>query len=413
MSETFDIIIIGGSVSGAPTAMLLARYGYKVLLIEKSIFPRDTNSTHFIWPRGMSYLNRWGIADFILEATPHYKNLELNIEGISLKGCIPIKDLRERFIHLHDNDNGVIDYYCGPRRYFLDHHLLNSAKKAGAIVREKTSYIAIISEDNRVTGIVATKLNGSTFEAKAKIVIGADGRFSRFARDVGAKFTDYRELSTFAYYGYFSGINREELAIHKKGQFGTAIFPTLNDTQMALVYGPTSLWELFKKNAEQNFFTIFNFCAPEIAPLLKPSNRTEKFKACGKMEAFQRKNHGPGWALIGDAGSFKDQVTAMGITHAFRDAELITTYIHHALTGKIEMDESMKQYQHVRNKDYSDYFDLVCKTAEMNYYSLDDLKYYHSIKNNQQMIDQLISQFGDTLPVASTALVSTHETLAE
>jgi menaquinone-9 beta-reductase len=399
--QQYDAIVVGGSVSGAPTAMLLAREGYQVLLVEKSTFPRDTNSTHFIWPRGMSYLNRWGLAEQILESTPHFKDMEIVIEGISLIGSVPLKDLRQRFLTLHGNDDGVIQYYCGPRRYYLDHYLLNESRKAGVDVREGVTFERTIVENNTVIGIVAKDSEGLEFQAQSKIVIGADGRFSRFAKDVGAKTKDYRELSTFAYYGYFSGIHRKELSIHKKGRLGTAIYPTMNNTQMVLVYGPTAWWDDFKKDTEKNFLDIFRFCAPEVAKLVENAQRTENFKACGTMPAFQRELCGPGWVLVGDAGSFKDQVTAMGITHSFRDAELITSFLDHALSGEMEMDKALSQYQKVRASDYEDYFDLVCTTAEMNSYSKTDLKYFYSIKDNQSLIDQVISQFGDTLPISS------------
>lgn len=399
--ENYDAIVIGGSVSGAPTAMLLARQGHKVLLIEKSIFPRDTNSTHFIWPRGMSYLNRWGLADHILESAPHYRNMEISIEGISLVGSVPLQDLKQRFIKLHGNDDGVIDYYCGPRRYFLDDYLLKQSREAGVDVREGMTFKKTIVEDGRVTGILAKYSGGEELQAKAKIVIGADGRFSHFAKDVGAEYKDYRELSTFAYYGYFSGIEREELAIHKKGRLGTAIYPTQNDTHMVLVYGPTAWWDDFKKDTEKNFLDVFRFCAPEIAKLVEKAERTENFKVCGTMPAFQRESYGPGWALVGDAGSFKDQVTAMGITHSFRDAELITSFLHPSLLGEMSIDDALANYRTVRNSDYQEYFDLVCHVAEMNSYSQDELKYFYSIRNNQGMIDQMISQFGDTLSTTS------------
>lgn len=395
----FDAIVIGGSVAGAPTAMLLARKGHKVLLIERSIFPRDTNSTHFIWPRGMSYLNRWGLAKDILEATPHYKNLMINIEGINLSGHVPLHDLKNRFMALHGDDDHVINDYCGPRRYFLDNFLLGSALKAGVEVKLQTSYVSAILEKDTVKGITMLH-NGNTYQAYAKIIIAADGRFSKFAKDVGAAFTDYREKSTFAYYSYFSGIDREELAIHKKGRLGTAIFPTLNATQMALVYGPSTLWADFKKNAEKNFFEIFEFCAPDIVELIKKGKRTENFKGCSQMHAFQRENFGKGWALIGDAASFKDQVTAMGITHAFRDADLIASCVHKALIGETSMPMALEKYKEKRAHDYIDYFNLVCKTAEMNHYTQNELSYFNAIKHDQDKVNEIISQFADTLPLS-------------
>ena len=398
--EHYDAIVVGGSVSGAPTAMLLARQGHKVLLVDKAVFPRDTNSTHFVWPRGMSYLNRWGVAEPILDATPHFKAMEVCIEGISLVGSIPLADLQARFIALHGTADGVINTYCGPRRYFLDHHLLNCARQAGVTVQEGVAYTSVIVEDGRVVGINAKRSNGALLSARAKIVIGADGRFSKFVKDVGAKDKDFRELSTFAYFGYFSGIDKPALSIHKRGRFGTAIFPTLDGTHMVLVYGPTAYWEQFKQDAEANFFDIYRFCAPDVAALIEQGVRTEPFKAASRMEAFQRENIGPGWALVGDAGSFKDQVTAMGISNSFRDAELLSTFVHRALTGELSMEYALQEYQRVRAADYEAYFELVCTTAEMNPYSKDDLRFFYSIQNDQSLVDQMLSQFGDTLPLS-------------
>jgi 2-polyprenyl-6-methoxyphenol hydroxylase-like FAD-dependent oxidoreductase len=235
---------------------------------------------------------------------------------------------------------------------------------------------------------------------RAKLVIGADGRFSSFVKQVGSKTVDLRPLSTFAYWGYFSGIEKEELAIHKKGRLGTAIFPTSHGTHMVLVYGPTAWWDDFRKDAEGNFFKTYEFCAPDVAELIRAGKREEPFKACGTMPAFHREISGPGWALVGDAGSFKDQVTAMGITHSFRDAELITGFIHRALSGEVTMEGAMGEYARVRMADYHEYFNMVCRVAEMNAYTKAEVEYFYSIQNNQQQIDQLMSQFGDTLPLS-------------
>ena len=399
--DKYDAIVVGGSVSGAPTAMLLARKGYNVLLVDKSIFPRDANSNHLIWPRGMSYLNRWGLADHILKSSPHHKNIEINIEGINLSGSVPLQDVKQRFLKLHGNDDGAIDYYCCPRRYFLDEYLLNASKDSGVDVREGVTFKKTIVEDSRVTGIVARGAKGEEFQAKAKIVIGADGRFSNLAKDVGAKTKDYRELSTFAYYSYFSNINKEYASIDKKGRLGTAIVPTQNNTHMVLAYGPTAWWNDFKKDPEKNFFDIFRFCAPDIAKLVENGKRTENFKASAIMPSFQRELFGLGWALVGDAASFKDPVSAIGITHSFRDAELITSFLHRTLSGEMSMESALAQYQEVRANDYEDYFDFVCKNAEMNSYSKEELKYLYSIKDNKKMIDKMISQLADTLPLFS------------
>jgi flavin-dependent dehydrogenase len=395
--EQFDVIVVGGSVSGAPTATWLARKGYKVLMVEKDTFPRDTNSTHFIWPRGMSYLNRLGVADKILAQTPSFKKLEVSIEGISLHGGVPLQAVKDRFVALHGDDHGVVDYYSGPRRFFLDKVLLDEARAAGVDVREATTVQSLIIEDGVVMGVRGVGPDGLMLAARAKVVVGADGRMSQFANMVGAEKTVVREKSTFAYYGYFSGIDKPELCIHKKGRFGTAIFPTMEDRHLVLVYGPTAWWSDFSKDPEANFHKTYDFVAPDVAAVVAKGKRVEPFKAMGRMVAFHRQNFGKGWVLVGDACSFKDQWTAMGITHSLRDAELVSGYLDRVLKGELAFDKAMAQYAEVRFADYEDYWTMVCDGAEMNPYEKAHLEFFHAIQGDQSKVDKFMAQVGDTI----------------
>lgn len=59
----YDAIIVGARCAGAPTASLLARKGYRVLLVDRSTFPSDIMRFHLIWPTGVAHLQRWGWLD--------------------------------------------------------------------------------------------------------------------------------------------------------------------------------------------------------------------------------------------------------------------------------------------------------------------------------------------------------------
>lgn len=63
---SYDVIVVGARCAGAPTAMLLARAGYKVLVVDRSTFPSDTISTHVIHPQGVAALARWGVLDRVV-----------------------------------------------------------------------------------------------------------------------------------------------------------------------------------------------------------------------------------------------------------------------------------------------------------------------------------------------------------
>src|SRR5262245_19189331 len=63
MGKAYDAIVVGARCAGSPTAMLLARKGYRVLLVDCATFPSDTVSTHMVHPPGVSALARWGLLD--------------------------------------------------------------------------------------------------------------------------------------------------------------------------------------------------------------------------------------------------------------------------------------------------------------------------------------------------------------
>ncbi|UUZ55880.1 FAD-dependent monooxygenase [Massilia sp. H-1] len=163
-----------------PTATHLARKGYKVLMVEKDTFPRDTNSTHFIWPRGMSYLNRLGVADKILTQTPSFKKLEVSIEGISLHGGVPLQAVKDRFVKLHGDDHGVVDFYSRPAPLLPRQGAARRSAPSGVDVREATTVQSLIVEDGVVVGVRGSGPDGAMLQARAKVVVGADGRMSQF-----------------------------------------------------------------------------------------------------------------------------------------------------------------------------------------------------------------------------------------
>ena len=87
MTNEYDAIVIGARCGGSPTAMLLARAGYRVLLVDKATFPSDTMSTHFLHPPAVAALRRWGILER-LEATgcPPVATYEFDFGPISVSG---------------------------------------------------------------------------------------------------------------------------------------------------------------------------------------------------------------------------------------------------------------------------------------------------------------------------------------
>ena len=176
MTAAYDAIVVGARCAGSPTAMLLARKGYRVLLVDRASFPSDTLSCHYIHQPGMACLERWGLFDQVARSNcPPVYQQTLDLGPFALTGTPPpIGD--------------VAAGYC-PRRTILDEILVEAAEESGAEVRQGFSVQELVTEDGRVTGIRGRTGGGPAVTERATIVIGADGMNSFVARSVAAPST--------------------------------------------------------------------------------------------------------------------------------------------------------------------------------------------------------------------------------
>ncbi len=165
----YDAIVIGARVAGSPTAMLLARKGYRVLLVDRASFPSDTMSTHQIQLPGGVALKRWGLLERVVATgLPVAERVRMEMDGMVVEGWFPVLE-------------GVTGVYS-PRRYLLDKILLDAASEAGAEVRTDCLIQELLWEDGRVVGVRGQTKDGAAFSERARVVIGADGRHSLVAK---------------------------------------------------------------------------------------------------------------------------------------------------------------------------------------------------------------------------------------
>jgi 2-polyprenyl-6-methoxyphenol hydroxylase-like FAD-dependent oxidoreductase len=398
----FDAIVIGARCAGSATGMLLSRKGHRVLVVDRATFPSDVISTHFLWPHGTSYLNRWGLLEQVLASTPSHTEIHLVNDGIPLIGSIPVELLRQYFQQLHGDDTGVVQRYTSVRRRVLDKILVDAAVKAGAEVREGFVVEELISEGNRVVGIRGRTREGTRVEERARIVIGADGRNSFVARTLKLPKYDERLKCTFAYWSYFSGFNLETAQLHRRGRLGMAVVPTNFGQNMTLVWGPSDWSDAFRRDVEGNFHRALDFVSPEIGELVRTrGKREERLYGTLDQAAYLRPLHGDGWVLVGDAESFKDQCTATGMTHAFRDAELVSTALDGWLSGRQPREEALKQYEsRRRSQSAAAYYDYVCTLAEMRPLRHDELQLFVVLRGNQEETNRFIATHADIAPVS-------------
>ncbi|MGH3769495.1 MAG: NAD(P)/FAD-dependent oxidoreductase [Pseudonocardiaceae bacterium] len=336
MTESrYDVIVVGARCAGSPIAMLLARAGYRVLVVDRATFPSDTISTHVIQPPGVAALRSWGLLD-----------------RVTATGCPPIDTYSFDFgpftiSGAPGTDDTPVAY--SPRRTLLDKLLVDAAVEAGAEVREGFTVSDVVFDGGQVTGVRGHSRNGSTVTEHARVVIGADGWQSLVARSVRPDHYHDKPRLACGYYTYYSGLpvdGRFEAYVRPRRAF--AAFPT-NDGLTLVVGGwPFAEFEANKKDVEGTFLAMLDM-APPLAERIRAATRVERFVGT-VVPNFFRKPFGAGWALVGDAGYNKDPITAQGITDAFRDAELCATALDETFSGECCFDVAMARYQSTRDQ---------------------------------------------------------------
>jgi 2-polyprenyl-6-methoxyphenol hydroxylase-like FAD-dependent oxidoreductase len=364
----FDAIVVGARCAGSPTAMLLARHGYRVLLVDRATFPSDTISTHYIWQQGTACLKRWGLLDRVLATNcPPFRMLGLDLGAFQLIGDTPEVD-------------GATEI-CVPRRTVLDKILLDAASDAGVEAREGFTVTRLMSADGHVTGIRGHGGDGAEVEEQARVVIGADGRNSPVAAAVGAAEYNVRPALTCGYYAYWSGVSPHIAAIHPQPRRVVITFPTNNGLTVTYVAFPCCEFEEVRSDPERHLEGALRSVANLEEPF-RGATRVERVKGTGDLRNFFRTAYGNGWALVGDAGYHKDPIIAQGISDAFRSAEWLVEAVHAGFSGKRPLKEALADYQRVRDEELAPMYELSCSLATLEPPSPEMLALYEALRTN-------------------------------
>ena len=332
--EHFDVVIVGARCAGSPLATMLARRGLRVCLLDRSVFPSETLSTHVIQPSGVAILDRLGMLDTIVAA-----------------GAVPLTRFTFVAEDARIDTTFEAEAFGGPalciRRVALDHLLVEAAAAAGAEVRTDTAATALLREDGRVTG-VETKQG----QLGARLVVGADGRTSTVANAVGASEYNVAPPSRMFAWAYFEGVHNPEgrLRLGALGELTFVASPTDAGLYMAAVCPPLEIKDAFLADREANFMAGLDTW-PELADLLSGAARVGPVRVLASWHGYFREAVGPGWVLLGDAGHFKDPSPAQGIADALRQAERLADSIAAGLNGGAGIDDELRRWWRWRDED--------------------------------------------------------------
>jgi flavin-dependent dehydrogenase len=382
----YDVIVVGARCAGAPTAMLLARRGYRVLLVDRATFPSDTLSTHFIKPPGVAMLRRWGLlGQVIASGCPPVTRFRFDYGIAVLAGSPP------------PLDGGAESY--APRRMILDAILVEAAARAGAEVRPAFTVDELLTDDGQIAGVRGHARGGAPVTERARLVVGADGRRSLVARAVAAPAYRTRPTLTCAYYTYWSGVPAgEEIEGYFLPRRVILVFPT-NDGQVCVfAQWPRAEYGSVRADAEGQLWAAVAQ-VPGLDRRLRAGRRAARLAGTGDLPGFFRTPYGPGWALAGDAGYHRDPLTAQGISDAFRDAQLLSEAIDAGLAGRQLIAAALAGYQRRRDEAATAMYELTCQRAVLEPPTPQMSRLIAALRGNQHDTGQFIGVIAGTVPI--------------
>jgi flavin-dependent dehydrogenase len=383
----YDAIVVGARCAGSPTAMLLARKGYRVLLVDKASFPSDVANGYYVQQTGGARLKSWDLLDRVKASNcPPLLTLTFDFGEVILSGSPPPAA-------------GVAEGYA-PRRFVLDKILVDAAVEAGVELRENFDVGGVIWHNDRVTGIRSRTKGGSTAVAEsARIVIGADGVNSVIARNVKAPIYNTKPALTAYYFAHWSGVPCEGVLFYLRNR--RALIASHTNDGLTVVFVVCPLEELFefRSDIEGNFFKSLDL-VPKLAERVRSGKREDRFLGSTSTANFFRRPWGPGWALVGDAGYHKDPATAQGIADSFRDAELLSNAIDNGFSGREPIDAAIAEYEDKRNTAVMPMYEFTAQLANLNQPPAPEMqRLLQALHGNQLQTNRFLGVWSGTVPI--------------
>ncbi len=361
LRDRYDVIVAGARCAGASTAMLLARSGLRVLVVDPTRRGSDTLSTHALMRGAVLQLHRWGLLDAVRSSgAPAIRTTTFHYGDETVE--IPIKER-----------DGVGALYA-PRRTVLDALLVEAAVAAGAEVVHGRSVVDLVRDDRgRVRGARISGTDRRVLDVKAGLVIGADGIHSRLARVLGLEHEATADHATASIYGYWTGLDLEGYHWYYERGASVGSIPTNDGETCVFASVPQRRFENARgADLEALYRAALGEVSSDLARRVAGSEGPGKLRAFAGQRGFLRRATGPGWALVGDAGYFRDPLTAHGITDALREAEFLALAV---LDGD---DSALVAFREARDERVRGFFEVTDRIASFEW-DMEEVKVQHLV----------------------------------
>ncbi|CAB4952059.1 unannotated protein [freshwater metagenome] len=343
--ETHDVVIVGGRLAGSAAAAALARAGRDVVVLERGRLPSDTLSTHVLFSAGIEEVRRMGALDDLLALDPSY------MRGIQLHMGDDVT-VRERW-----SPEGETDYVLCVPRTIQDVVLADAARRAGADVREGSEMLDVLWEGGRAAGVRYRAADGEVRDVRCRLVLGADGRRSTVAARVGA-WRPYRGSlnGRGLVFRYLDDPQagtelNETLMQWRDGTSFCMVFPSApRPRTVALVMGPAADVPRARKDPEGTWAEFLRR-HPGFAERIAGATNVGKLRSTNDVSAYFRPSSGPGWALIGDAGHFKDPVIGQGQRDALWMGRTAGEAAAAAIEDPAALDAALRRWEQLRDEE--------------------------------------------------------------
>lgn len=378
-----DVVVVGGRPAGASVACELARAGRRVIVVDGATFPSDTLSTHVIWPETVAELRDLGVLErLVAGGSPKMSGVHVDHGGHAADGQFSAVD--------------GIGYAMCPRRTRLDALLVDRARELGAEVREATTVTDLLWTDGRVRGVQVKGRDGTTSQIRARLVIGADGRRSTVARLVGAQVPhrsrDNGRGLVFAYAEDPKGEqDRRTLSQWRIGDTLSNYFPTDDGAAVVLFMGPKA--DVSRFGADLAHWNVMVERSPGLRERMAGGKLLTRLRKTTDTAAYFRRSSGPGWALVGDAGHFKDPVIAQGIRDAVHFGRLLGQVAAPFLDDPGHLDRQLRRWELARDRECTPSYYWGARQTRTHPVSPIEREVFRSLESSSALADELAEVF--------------------